>query len=300
MLRQQISGIVNLSLPLIIVYAMAPVFLLTWQGQIICSLALGFYLWLVSYQGLMRLTNTLQFSPTGHHKDAFENMMRSCNVDPDKISLKYAYTNESIAMTANKTIVIDPILWHGLLDDPQAVKIEEIYKVHIEPNITDVQKERILAIHNLLTPDAQNFIFKHELGHVVQYYSLKKLMVIFIIGSLSTYSGIITALQALQIHGLVAIAVGMVVGGCIDLFLTYVSNVVFKLQEEKSADRFAVQYSCDKEVQAAADFFKQHGHILDANKKTTGFLCSVPSSIFTGYQKGCDRSAYLLRLLSKK
>ena len=299
MLRQQISGIINLSFPLIIVYAIYPPFLLTLPGQIACATALGFYVWYLSYKGLIQLTKTLQFIPTGDHKDEFEGLIKSCNLETSTIILKYAYTNESIAMAAINTVIIDPITWHGLSDDPQAIKVEEIFKMHIEPNLTVLQKERIASIHELLTLPAQRFLFKHELGHVVHNFSYKKLAIIFSIGSLAAYSGIIAAVYALQIHGLLAILVGMFVGGSVDLFLTYVSNILFKLQEEKAADRFAAKYSSDEEIQAAAYFFEQHQYILDKGKEMNSLLSFVPASIFTGYQTGSDRSACLLQLMSK-
>jgi Zn-dependent protease with chaperone function len=299
MLKQQISGIVNLSVPLILIYAFYPAFLGSLSGKIICSVVIGLYLFIISYKGLMQLTRTLQFVPTGAYKEKFEDLIRSCDVDPSTIILKYAYTNEFIAMAADTTIIVDPIVWHGLVDDPQVGKVEEIFKVHIEPNLTILQKERIAAIHGLLTLPTQRFIFRHELGHVARYFSYKKLVVIFLIGFLATYSGIVAAMVVLQIHGLLAILVGMFVGGSVDLFLTYGSNLIFKLQEEKAADRFAVRYSSNEEIQAAALFFKQYQNFLDTHKLLDATATKMPL-IFQGYQHGADRSAYLLQLLSKK
>ena len=299
MLRQQISGIVNLSLPILIVYAIYPSFLVSLPGQIACSLGLGLYLFILSYQSLIKLTTTLQFSPTGDYKDEFEALIRSCDLDPAAIVLKYAYTNESIAMAANNTVIIDPIVWHGMVDDPTAMKVGEIFKLHIEPNLTQFQKDRLTAIYRLLTPGAQRFIFRHELGHVVRYFSYKKLVVIFIIGFFAALSGILAGMFALQFHGLIAIVVGMVVGGTVDLFLTHLSNLVFKLQEEKAADRFAVRYSNNQDIHAAADFFDQHQKFLDAHKLLDATTSKIPSAL-QGYQHGADRSAYLLQLLAKK
>jgi hypothetical protein len=299
MLRKQIEGVLNLSFPLIILYNVYPIFLLTMPGQCICSLVIASYLYFVHYKQLQNLQNTLQFSPSGSHKDFFNNLMQECQVDPNLVILKYAYIADGIAMAAGKTVIIDPILWHGINDDPEAVKVEEIFKVHIQKGLTAVQKDRIEAFSKLLTPGSQRFIFKHELAHVVHNFSFKKLLVIFIIGFLSTYSGIIVAMLAMQIHGLVAILVGMFVGGFMDLLLMYVSNVVWKLQEEKTADRFAAQYSNNEDIQAAALFFKEHQHVVDTYKKSGNLLESLPSVILSGHQHGLVRSAYLLQLLSK-
>lgn len=298
MLQQQISGVINLSLPLIIAYNLYPALLITLPGQIVCSLSLGFYLWYINYRQLKNLEKTLQFSPTERHKDYFYDLIRSCNVDPATVVLKYAYTNESIAMAAGKTIIIDPILWHDLGDDPQAVKVEEIFKVHIEPNITEAQKKRLASIHTYLNPVVQRFLFRHELGHILHHFSLKKLFVIFCIGTLATWTGILTMIILLPINAIVATLGGMIVGGVVDLSLSYASNLGFKLQEEKAADRFAVQYSSAEEIQAAADFFEQHQDILD--KDTQNRWTFLPASMFTGYQKGKDRSVYLLQLMHKQ
>ncbi len=219
MFRKQIEGVINLSFPIIILYNISPAFLLTTPGQIFCSFAVAAYLYFMHYKQLQNMQNGLQFSPSGSHQEFFNNMMEECQVDPDSVILKYAYIPEGIALTAGKTIIIDPILWHGVSDDSQAVKVEEIFKVHIEPGLTDAQKAQIEAIHQLLTPGSQRFIFKHELGHVVHNFSSKKLYIIFLVGFLATYSGVLAAIFALQIHGLLAILVGMFFGGCIDLFL---------------------------------------------------------------------------------
>ena len=300
MLRQQISGVVNLSIPLIILYNLYPVLLVTLPGQIFCSLMLGAYIYYLNYLQLKNLENTLQYGPTDRHKELFHNLIQECGVDSDSIVLKYAYTNESIAMTAGTTIIIDPVVWHDIDADPQAVLVQDIFKTHIESGLTSAQKERIAAFKSMLTPQAQRFIFKHELAHVMHNYSYEKLIVVFIIGALAAYSGIIAAVFALQVHGLVAIIAGMFVGGSMDLFLTYLSNFVWKLQEEKAADAFAVQHSSHEDIQAAALFFENHQDILDRHKDSSNYLSYVSSTIMTGHQRGADRSAYILRLMSKK
>ncbi len=300
MFKKQIEGVINLSLPIILLYNVYPIVLHTVLGRVVCSLAIGLYLYYINYQQLQNLQNALQFSPSGDHKDFFNNLIEECNVDPNLVIVKYAYIPEGIAMALEKTIIIDPILWHGVNDDPQAVKVEEIFKTHVEKGLTSVQKDRIAAFHQSLTPGAQRFIFKHELGHVMLNFSQKKLLVMLSLGFVATYCGIIAAMFALPIHGLIAIIVGMFVGGFMDLFLTYASNVVWKLQEEKAADRFAADHSSNEDIQATALFFENHQHILDTHKEAGNFLSDLPSVILSGHQHGSVRSAYLLQLRSKK
>ena len=298
MFKQQIQGVINLSLPLIIIYNLQPAFFVTIYGQILCSLALGAYVYYLNYKQVEQLEKTLQFSPTGDHKFFFNTLIEACQIDPATVVVKYAYTNESIAMAAGTTVIIDPVVWHDVQDDSQAVKVQEIFKLHVEPNLSQLQKDRLAAVHRVLTPAAQRFIFKHELGHIVHNFSLYKLIVVFIAGSLAAFAGIFATVATLQIHGMLAIIVGMVVGGCMDLFLTYLSNLVWKLQQEKAADRFAVQWSSDEDIQAAALFFENHQNILDTHPEQNNLLAKLPSIIKTGHQHGEVRSAYLLKLMS--
>ncbi len=300
MFKQQIAGVINLSLPIIILYNIHPNLIITLPGQLLCSAAIGAYIYFMHYKQLQNLQNSLLYSPTNSHKDDFENLIAQCNIDPNSIILKYAYIPEGIAMTAGKTVIIDPVMWHGTDDDHQAIKVKEIFTTHIENTLTADQKAQLTELHQLLTPESQRFIFKHELGHVVQNYSTKKLFLVFLLGFVATYSGIATAILALQIHGMFAIFIGMFVGGSIDLLLTYGSNVAWKLQEEKAADRFAVEHSSAQEVQAAALFFENHQHVIDRYKQLGNFITNLPSVVLSGHQHGAARSAYLLELLAKK
>ena len=134
----------------------------------------------------------------------------------------------------------------------------------------------------------------------MQNYSTKKLFLVFVLGFVATYSGIATTILALQIHGMFAIFIGMLISGSIDLLLTYGSNVLWKLQEEKAADRFAVQYSSVEEIRAAALFFENHQHVIDRYKQPGNFITNLPSVVLSGHQHGAARSAYLLELLAKK
>ena len=300
MFRKQIEGVINLSLPIIILYNIHPNCIITLPGQLLCSAAIGAYLYFIHDKQLQNMQNSLLYSPTNHHKQDFENLIAQCNVDPNSVILKYAHIPEGIAMTAGNTVIIDPVMWHGTDDDPQAIKVKEIFTTHIEKNLTTAQKAQLTEFHQILTPESQRFIFKHELGHVVQNYATKKLFLIFLLGFVATYSGIATAILGLQIHGMFAIFVGMLIGGCMDLLLTYGSNVIWKLQEEKAADRFAVQYSSVEEIHAAALFFENHQHVIDRYKQTGNFIANLPSVILSGHQHGAARSAYLLELLAKK
>jgi hypothetical protein len=92
----------------------------------------------------------------------------------------------------------------------------------------------------------------------------------------------------------------MFVGNTSDLLLTFISNAVWKLREEKKADQFAAQYSTIEDIEAAALFFEQHQEILDTYRQPRNFISYIPSFIRTGHPNGKSRSKYLLKLVSQK
>jgi len=300
MIKQQITGVVILSTPLIILFTFWPALLCNTVSQIICSLLLGLYIYYSNWFQLKNLERMLQYVPTGAHAAYFDAIIQQCGVPRDTVVLKYAFTNEMIAMAAGKTVIVDPTLWHGLHDDPESVKVMTVFQSHIKPTLNSIVQERMHQVHLALTSEAQAFIFKHELGHIVRHYSWMKLIVIFVMGTVATYCGILAAAWAYQISGLLALILGLFVGGMTDFLLSFLLNITFKLHEEKQADWFAVQYSSPEEVHAAAEFFIQHQIIFDQYKATHNFLETLPSEIRTGHQKGTVRSAYLLKLLDAK
>lgn len=300
MFLQQIAGVINLSLPLIILYNIQSSFLTTFWAQIFCSFSVGAYVYYCAYKQLHNLENSLQYSPTGECKELFDAMIKDCGIDPENIILKYAYTQGTMAMTAGKTVIIDPVVWHGLENDAQAMQVKNIFHEHIEKNISIFAKERIWGIHQLLTDRVERFIFKHELAHVIFNFSIKKLLILFFSSSLAAYCGIVTAVSVLQVHSLFAIFSGMFIGGIIDFIFTLVSNIIWKLQVEKQADGYAVRFSSKEDVQAAALFFEEHQALLDKFKDPKDYLGMFPSEITSGHQHGKLRSAYLLTLLDQK
>jgi len=300
MFQQQINGVITLSLPFIFLYNIFPDVFTTFAGQIICSLAVGAYLYYCAWKGLRNLEKALQFSPSGDYKTFFNEMITQCGMNPDEIIVRYAYTAESIAMTANNTVIVDPVVCNDLAGDEQAVKVQNIFAHHIEPTLSVVMKKKIEGFRAALTPQVQRFIFKHEVGHVYHNYSQKKFVVIMLLGTLSAYSGILAALNLVAINGWVAVLAGMFTGGIFDLVFTYTSNATWKLQQEKLADVFAVKYSSREDVQAAADFFVKHQQILDENKEFHNFLNYLPSVVLSGHQHGVQRAKYLLKLSDQK
>jgi Zn-dependent protease with chaperone function len=300
MFLQQIIGLINLAVLAISFFYISPDLLHIWYGPIICSLLIATYIWFLNYQQHKAIIKSLLYVPSGTHKEFFERIIQSCNIAKEKIQLKYAYSAEQIALTLGSTIVIDPVLWSLCDHDAQTVPVISVFTTNIEPSLTQAQKQRLSEVKKILTPQVQTFIFKHELGHVVHNFAYKKLWIIFGLGFTAAYFGIKTTQLLFAFNKAMAILLGIIVAGIIDLVLTYASNFVFKQQTEKNADIFAAQYSSANEINAAALFFAKHQEILDQNPDAPNFFTKLPTEIKTGHPNGKVRAKYLKLLAEQK
>jgi len=300
MFSQQINGIIRLSLPLIFIFNTYPIIFSTLKGQFFCALMMGAYICYCHWTIIQNFPKSLLYSPTGDHKELLDNLIKECEINPENITLRYAYTNESIALANGKTIVVDPVVWHNFGTDSEAIKVTDVFEKQIQPILSPSQKKRIAGIHTALNPAAQRFIFKHELGHVCGNFSQRHLVNVFIIGTLAAYSGITVAMILVPTNGFTGTILGMTTGNFFDILLTYVSNFASKLPEEKRVDRFAAHYSSREDIEAAAKFFEEHQEILDTNKEPGNFLSFIPSAIRTGHPNGKSRAAYLKELAAQK
>lgn len=295
MLKQQVIGIIKLSLPVIGLYMLFPSVLANPFGQIICALGVGAYVWFLNKKQHDALMTSLAYIPSTQ-KGYVEALITECNVRPETIQLRYAYTGGQVAMTAGNMIIIDPITFSFCDTDPEAIKVKDIFEKQIQASLPEFQKARINELRTVLTPGAERFIIKHELGHFVDNFSSKKLGVMFIAASSAAYAGIVTSMAVITFGGIPAILVGMFVGGLIDIILAYVSNMFFKLAAEKRADRFAVRYSSQEDIHEAAQFFVKQQELLDKHKGPASLLNLLPIEIAAGYQNGKKRAAYLSQL----
>jgi hypothetical protein len=299
-LKQEIQGVINITLPIIMLAYIYPQVLFNVYGRIICSLSIGCFLAYRVYKATWQQAKNLQFAPSGLCKTRFEEDMHICSINPEKIAVRYGYSNELIALNMFNTVSIDPLLWHDIEKDPEAIKAHEILSKYILPQLSENQLNRIAAIRHILTPQAQRFIFKHELGHALYKSTYKKIVMIALIATIATWVGISVALLLSRFLGIISIIAGMVSGGISDLLLAYTSNALFKYPEERKADNFAAIYSSIEEIEAAAHFFEQHQEILDTNNSYLGILRNIPSILLHGYETGFTRARYLRTLVSKK
>jgi hypothetical protein len=300
MFKQQVIGIINLSFPLIILFLACPELMLLMWVQIVCSVILGGYIYFIGKLQIDRLNNSLIYSPSGKERDFLDQLVRDCGVDPSSIKIKYAYIPEGLALTSGTTIIVDPVMFDLFNEDRGAERVKEVFILQFEPMLSSIQKTVFDQLRKEVNPAVFRFIFKHELGHVVARYSLKKLCVNAIIICITSFIGIKTAVLIMPFSRVAAALSGMVVWGICDLLLSYASNVLFKLKSEKNADLFAVQYSSSEDTRTAAGFFKKHQDIIDILRDKKGFWGKVPSVILSGHLHGHIREKWLLGLLNHR
>lgn len=300
-LSQELIGVIRLAIPIILVFQLYPGLTSNIPVQLACACAIGAYIYYLSYSSTKKQDAGLLYSPSGEHKQQIEQYIAACKIDPKDIQIKYAYVGEGTALNMFNTVVLDPTLCSTIKDDPEAAKVQGIFDNAISPTLPEKQKERLTKIKESLSPKAQAFIFKHELGHAFHNYTHKKLILMGIIASVATYSGILAGVMTMKaLGGIAAIGIGMLTGGFVDLLLSYSSNVFFKVQEEKKADFFAARYSSCEEINAAAHFFEQHKIIMEQNEAFPGLLGKLPTTVLSGHPDGTTRVQYLRKIATKK
>jgi hypothetical protein len=297
MFKQQVIGTINLSIPLIILYQFYPILLVSVAGRLFCAAVIGSYIYYLNRNALLTMVRTLTFVPTHRHKKEFEDLITECNLNPQNINLHYSYTNKQTALAALNSVVVDPLIWSMVDEDPQAKQVKDI----VTPMLANAFKDKayVEEAKQVFSTAAQRFVFKHELGHIFHNYSSKKLTIIWLIGTSSAFMGMTAAVNFLHWGGMAALLVGLVTGGVIDLMLTYISNFFFKVQEEKKADFFAARYCSREEIDAAADFFEKNQHIIDAHFSES-IMHKLPSTIVSGHPTIPARVHYLRQLAAQK
>jgi len=291
----QILGVINISVSLIIFYYCIPQYFFSFWCILLCSFMVGTYLTYQTYKIAKSQRSVLTFIPSDRYLQAFQREITACGMRPQDITLRYGYADDSVALTLLNTVVIDPMMWSGIGDDPECCKIKEVIETHILPGIAENKKTFQAHIKTIACSKAQCFIFRHELGHVYHNDPYKRIAVAGTIGTVATYAGLIAAHTVIgPWGGIAAIAVGMVVGAFADLFLSYSSNLLFKTREEKRADVFAARFSSKDEIEAAADFFEQYEHHAHEYRKSVGGLIAfMPTIILSGHPNGIARARYL-------
>lgn len=293
-LKQQIIGVINLSIPLLVLVYFYPTLVFTFPGVLTCSLVMGIYIGFLNYRATKNHANHLQFIPSGQSQYLLEQWITDVGMNPATIQLRYGYCQEGVALAIFNTVVIDPVICNLFDQDPEAMKAKQAIELYVIPTLPQERKNKIARMKEIISPDAQHFIFIHELGHVFYSYSIKKIILNGFIGMFATYCGISVGVIVFTFWGgLPGTICGMVTGGLVDLIVSYLSNIFFKVREEKNADFFAAQRSSPEVINAAAHFFEQHQAIMDSEKERGDILAQLPSTLMTGHPNGKTRAKYL-------
>jgi hypothetical protein len=290
--RQELIGIINLSLPFAFACYFFPSYAFSFWGIMLYACAIGAYLAYTTYNKTQLIIKSLMYEPTGIDKDLFDAEIVRCGLQSSPIIIRYAYTDDAVAMTMSKVIVIDPMLWSGI-NDPVFLKAKTIIETHVLPGVPQEKKAFHAKIEEALTPDAQKFIFRHELGHIAAQFTIKRIMLTQITGMLFTTFGLYSAYWIMPTFGaLGAYATGIIIAACVDLAFSYGVNQFFKARSEKNADLFAARFSSPEEINAAADFFVHYETAAQEYRKTINDIIHPPVFL-TGYIDGITRANYL-------
>ena len=295
MLLQQIIGIINLSIPAIVLYQLFPSYILHPYGIALYSLCIGLYILYCQYRAATNIKKALLYTPKETVLESFNKEIIACGMLPEQINLRYSYLNDNVASSTLNTICIDPMIWKDIDHDSDVIIIKNIIERQIIPNVPEASKKMHAHIAQIISPAAQHFIFRHELGHTYYAYTPYVLCALFFIGVIMAALGMMTAYYLLPVYGgLIALIAGMLVSGISDLLLGYCNNAFLKVTLEKQADSFAIKHSTAEELNAAADFFEQYEEAAIKYRTQIGGLQSIlPAIAVTGHPNAKIRVAYL-------
>ena len=291
------KNIINLMLVWILLLVLNPATFANHWAIMLAGLITGAYLFYFHYTNNRAQAQSLAFEPLDVYKKALDERIVACGLQPEDVRVRYAFADDGVAVALFNTIMIDPFVWKHLDLDENAQKAKQVIDIHVMPTLSQEKKILLNRIYETISTPVLEFIFKHELGHVVYNYSIKKIIVMGMIGFMLTVAGLETVLLCLPyMHSILAAALGILVAGFVDLFLSYSSNVFFKYRHEVNADLFAVKHSSQEEILAAAVFFEEYQKHANDYKKTLNIVQYLPQIIASGHPDGKARAAYLRKL----
>lgn len=301
-LLQQLKGTVNIALPFLIFYSLSPQFALSLLGIFIYSLAVALRIGYALYISTRNQMRSLIFAPTPSYQEQFNQEIIRCGLEPKNLAMRYAYVDDAVAKTFFNLVVVDPMVWSGINEDPEALKARDVVEKYIVPSIPENKKELHKLIQNNLSPEVQKFIFRHELGHVFYGYSTKFILLSSFITLVETFIVLMLARTLLQSWGgLATLWVSIGLWAALDLLFVYAMNFFFKSYEEKRADLFAVRFSSKETIEAAANFFENYEKAAQKYRETLNSLIfKLPVRVFSGYIDGVSRAHYLWNLARSK
>ena len=301
-LMRQFLSTLNLCTPILLAYFIFPTFVMSAIGIVIFSLLVASNLAFSSYLSSSNIENGLKFVPSEKYKKMFEEQIEQAGLKPSQVSLRYAYNDDAIGLTLFNTVIVDPMLWKGIKDDPAFLSAQQVINTHIIPTLPETKKKLHIQFNALLTEPAQRFIFKHELGHVADKYSYKRIALTGCIGALSTTNALLFVRIFIDsFNGFIVFGGAVIVAMLTDSLVSYSSNIFFKARKEKAADFFAAQTCSKEEVEAAADFFEGYEVSAQEFRKSIGqTFTDIAPMFFRGYVSGADRAKYLRKIAQLK
>ncbi|MCL4433062.1 MAG: M48 family metallopeptidase [Epsilonproteobacteria bacterium] len=290
-------GIFRLSIPALIAYILSPNFTLSIPGIIAISSCLALGVLYNQYALSKREADTLAYVPSPDILALLQKEVTLCGMQDRSIRFGYSYLFDQVAQSIFTTIKIDPVLWKECENDPVKIRIMEVLNTHIMPTVSQDRKIFSEKLNQNLTPMAQRFILRHELGHIAHNDSYKRIIAIAFIVFMTVFGGMATVawLSPVLTVG-PAFILGLCAATVIDLFLSALNNHFIKAAQEKKADIFAASHSSSEEVYAAADFFYKYDQALEEHLVIPQNIFNsfgLPSSYARGYYCGQERSDYL-------
>lgn len=303
MIIAQLAGVINLVIPIIFAYMLFPALFAYQTTLIVCALLLGAWVYTIHRKKSIALKKSLTFAPSDEYKRAIEELIASCAVDPAIIPIRYAYTDNQLAITLFDMIVVDPLAHAQVEQDPEAQKVLSIYQAAIKPTLSALRHDYMAKIKAIFTPGAQRFVIKHELAHVLQKNSEKKLIVMFATSAIAAYLGLVAGLAYVPFHPLLGLIVGVSIFMLSDIALTHaVVRGLFTYYYECAADKFAAQHSATTDIEQAATFFEQLElltleYLVSEGKDISNML---PPRFSSGHPSGNERATALRAFIKAK
>lgn len=90
-IKQQLIGIFNLSIPVIVICALYPQILENNLSIFAISCLVGIYVYYLGNRAAKQQVAVLSFIPSGSYKEELDAMIKKCALDPNTINMRYAF-----------------------------------------------------------------------------------------------------------------------------------------------------------------------------------------------------------------
>lgn len=98
-IRQELTGIINLAIPILGIAYFFPALVLNVWGIIFWACAVGAYLFYKNFQATIATKSSLLFAPTGAQRDLLFREAERCGIPAADVDFRYAYCDDAVALT---------------------------------------------------------------------------------------------------------------------------------------------------------------------------------------------------------